>query len=97
MVTLRQGLLLALALLLVVSLVLVSVGALPGWSVLVSAVALGAAVLFERRGYQPRVPDPSALRPTDERFQDPTSGEPLEVWEDPCPGAREDRPASERQ
>ena len=32
------------------------------------------------------------LMPTGERFQDPTSGELIEVWEDPVRGEREYRP-----
>ena len=58
---------------------------------------LGAALLFERSGYHPKAPDPSALRQTGGRFRDPTTGQLVEVWEDPwtgvreyCPGAREE-------
>lgn len=80
---------------LVISLLLVSKGALPGWWLLFNALAVGAALVFERRGYQPRAPDPAALRPTGERFQDPTSSELVEVWEDPSTGAREYRTAGE--
>ena len=71
---------------------LVARGALPGWSLLINAAVLAAALVFERRGYQPRAPNPAALRPTGERFHDPTSGDVLEVWEDPGTGAREYRP-----
>jgi hypothetical protein len=81
------------ALALVASLVLVSKGILPGWSLLINAAVLGTALLFERRGYHPRAADPAALRPTGERFNDPTSGELVEVWEDPQTGAREYRPS----
>jgi hypothetical protein len=84
------------ALALVVSLVLVSSGFLPGWWLLMNAVVLGAALVFERRGYQPRAPNPAALRPTGERFRDPTSGELVEVWEDRATGAREYRSTSEK-
>ena len=76
---------------LVVSLILVARGVAPGWSLLINAAVLAAALLFERRGYQPRAPDPSALRPTGERFRDPTNGELVEVWEDSRTGAREYR------
>ena len=79
--------------LLVVSIVLVSVGAFPGWSLLINSAILLAALAFERRGYEPKASDPSALKPTGERFQDPTSGELIEVWEDPGTGAREYRKA----
>jgi hypothetical protein len=67
---------------------------LPGWSLLINAAVLAAALVFERRGYQPRAPDPAALRPTGERFHDPTSGDLVEVWEDPGTGAREYRPVA---
>ena len=79
---------------LVISLLLVAHGIAPGWSLLINAIVLGAALLFERRGYQPKAPDPTALRPTGERFRDPTSDELVEVWEDPRTGAREYRTGS---
>ena len=81
---------------LVVSLVLVASGVGPAWWLLVNSAVLAAAVLLERRGYRPQAPDPTALRPTGERFHDPTTGELLEVWEDPRDGAREYRPVYER-
>ncbi len=93
--TLRKGVLLVVMLLLVVSLVLVNAGRLSGWWLLINAGIVGAAVVFERRGYRPRVADPSALRPTGEHFHDPTSDALLEVWEDPRTGAREYRPAAD--
>jgi hypothetical protein len=72
----------------------VSAGAAPGWWLLINAAVLAAALVFERRGYQPKAPDAAALIPTGERFHDPTSGELVEVWEDPATGAREYRSAS---
>ena len=78
---------------LVVSLLLVAAGAAPGWWLLINAGILFAALVFERRGYSPRAPDPRALRPTGERFRDPATGELVEVWEDPRTGAREYRPS----
>ena len=77
---------------LVVSLVLVASNVLPGWWLLFNSVVLGLALLFERRGYHPRAPDGATLQPSGERFLDPTSGELVEVWEDPATGAREYRP-----
>jgi hypothetical protein len=79
---------------LVVSLLLVAGGIAPGWWLLINSAVLLAALLFERRGYSPRAPDPSVLRPTGERFRDPTTGEQIEVWEDPRTGAREYRRAT---
>jgi hypothetical protein len=84
--------LLAVALGLVVSLVLVASNLLPGWWLLFNSSVLGLALLFERRGYHPRAKDPASLRPTGERFVDPTSGKMVEVWEDPATGVREYRP-----
>lgn len=85
------------ALALAVSLVLVSAGVAPGWWLLFNAAVVGAALVFERRGYRPKAPDQSALRPTGERFRDPTSGELIQVWEDPRTGAREYRKADPRE
>jgi hypothetical protein len=93
-VHLRRALLLAVAVALVVSLVLVASNVLPGWWLLFNSAVLGLALLFERRGYQPRAPEAATLRPSGERFLDPTSGELVEVWEDPVTGAREYRPGS---
>jgi hypothetical protein len=84
---------LAVAVALVVSLVLVASNVLPGWWLLFNSTVLGLALLFERRGYQPRAGDIASLRPSGERFLDPTSGELVEVWEDPATGVREYRPA----
>jgi hypothetical protein len=80
------------AVVLVVSLLLVRAGSLPAWWLLINAALVAAALLFERGGYQPKASNPSALRPTGERFDDPTTGERIEVWEDPGTGAREYRP-----
>jgi hypothetical protein len=80
--------------LLVLSMLLVSAGGLPAWWLLLNAVIVGAAVLFERSGYTPRAAQPERLQPTGERFRDPTSGELIEVFEDPSSGVREYRPAS---
>jgi hypothetical protein len=79
--------------LLVVSLGMVSTGVVPGWWLLINSAIVGAALVFERRGYHPRARDGARLQPTQERFLDPTSGELLEVWEDPATGAREYRPS----
>jgi hypothetical protein len=90
-VTLRSGLLLAVGVLLVVSLVLVGANLLPGWWLLFNSAVLAAALVFERRGYHPQAPRDARLQPTEERFIDPTTGELTEVWEDSATGAREYR------
>jgi hypothetical protein len=79
---------------LVVSMVLASRGVVPAWWLLINAAVVGGAVLFERSAYRPTVENPNALEPTGERFQDPTTGELIEVWEDPRTGAREYRPVA---
>jgi hypothetical protein len=78
---------------LVVSLLLVRAGVAPGWWLLLNSGVLLVALLFERRGYTPRATNPSTLRPTGERFRDPTSDQLVEVWEDPQTGQREYRPS----
>jgi len=92
--SLRRALLLVVAVALVASLVLVASNMLPGWWLLFNSAVLGLALLFERRGYRPRAPAGAILQPSGERFLDPTSGELMEVWEDPATGAREYRPGS---
>jgi hypothetical protein len=79
----------------VVGIVLVSVGMEPAWWLLIQAGILLAALVFERSGYHPVAPDRAALRRTGERFNDPTTGQTIEVWEDPATGAREYRPIAE--
>lgn len=76
---------------LVISLLLVNARVFPAWCLLINAVIVGAAVLFERSGYRPRASHPEHLQPTGERFQDPTTGELIEVWEDQGTGVREYR------
>ena len=76
---------------LVVSLALVASNVLPGWWLLFNSTVLGLALLFERRGYHPQAPAGATLRPSGERFLDPTTGDLTEVWEDPATGAREYR------
>ena len=90
--SLRRWLLLICAAALVVSMVLVSTGVAPAWWLLINSAIALAALAFERRGYQPKASNPAALMPTGERFQDPTSGDLIEVWEDPVRGEREYRP-----
>ena len=68
--SLRRALLLASAVGLVASLVLVASNLAPGWWLLVNSCVLGLAVLFERRGYDPRAPDTLTLRRTVSGFWD---------------------------
>jgi hypothetical protein len=91
---LRRAVLLALLVALVVSMVLVNAGVAPGWWLLINAAIVLAALVFERRGYSPRAADRSAVVPTDERFHDPTTGDLVQVRENPRTGEREYRPVT---
>lgn len=70
--------------------------AMTGWgSALLIACQAGivlALIVFERSRYRPKVNTSSGLwKPTGERFQDPTSGETVEVYENPQTGERDYR------
>jgi hypothetical protein len=80
------------ALLLAIGLVLLASGGLMTWPgiQLIVIGAIGVVIaLFERLRYgpQPRSAD-GELRPTDERFIDPTTGQRTRVWIDPKSGER---------
>jgi len=67
-----------------------------GWVVplaidlVVSSVVLVVALIFERRGYRPRVDRAHGRwEATGERFVDPTSGHLIEVRYDPATGQRD--------
>ena len=55
-----------------------------------------AVALFERSRYQRSGPASTMLRPTDERFIDPTSGARMRVWIDPGSGERAYLPDGEQ-
>ena len=81
------------ALLVITALLLFSTGGVQAWSG-IYPMAFGliaiATALFERTRYWPgRRRDPAGtLRPTEERFIDPTTGERTRVWIDPSSGER---------
>lgn len=55
-----------------------------------SGVVLAGAILFERRGYRPRVDRTRGKwQPTGERFVDPTTGKLMEVRYNPDTGERD--------
>ncbi len=55
-----------------------------------SGVVLAGAILFERRGYRPRVDRARGRwQPTGERFVDPTTGKLMEVRYNPDTGERD--------
>ena len=88
------------AVLLAVGLLLLAGGGLFAWSGM-QLVVLGVLALviafFEKLRYWPgrEGGDRSRLRPTDERFIDPTSGERTRVWIDPASGERAYLPEGE--
>jgi len=59
------------------------------------AIVLGVAgvliAAFEQVRYGEETAPKQGLRPTDEVFVDPTSGQRMRVWSDPASGAREYR------
>ena len=94
--TLRRALLVVASLILAGGLLLLAAGTgivrVVGVYLLLGGLICGAAVLFERYRYRPSGAAGGTLRPTQERFVDPVSGQLLEVWEDPRTGRREYRP-----
>lgn len=70
-----------------------------GWWMLVVGAALLLGTLLERPRYgaDRAAPPPgdTTLRPTDEVFVDPTTGQRTRVWIDPTSGARDYRPDGE--
>jgi hypothetical protein len=91
--TLRNGLLAVAGIAFIIAIVLIVAGAgiMSALAVALGAVVVVLAIIFERRGYDPKAVDSAALRRTDERMIDPVSGKLVEVWEDPRTGAREYR------
>ncbi len=84
------------AILLAIGLALLAAGGLAVWPgiqlVLVGVIGLVVA-FFERLRYgTSRDEAASELRPTDERFIDPTTGQRTRVWIDPASGERTYRP-----
>lgn len=85
------------AAMLAIGLVLLASGGALGWSgiqlVILGALGVGIA-LFERLRYWPgrEGPHRPELRPTEERFIDPSTGERTRVWIDPASGERSYRP-----
>jgi hypothetical protein len=58
----------------------------------IEAAILIVLIVFERRRYKPSVNSASpGWRPTGERFEDPTSGESMHVYENPQTGERDYR------
>jgi hypothetical protein len=83
--------------------VLIALGiaeAITGWGSAILIACEAAIVLalfvFERSRYRPNVDRTSGIwNPTGERFQDPTSGEIVEVYQNPQTGERDYRRARE--
>jgi len=64
-----------------------------GWLPIgIEAAVLLVLIVFERSRYQPQLRSaPTEFRPTEERFEDPTTGESLQVFENPQTGERDYR------
>ena len=86
----RTAIIVVAAILMCIGLGLVVSGVhLPGWQLLVSGAIVLVGTLFERWRYR-RIESPTNGRwqQTDERFIDPSTGEPVEVMFDPHTGER---------
>jgi hypothetical protein len=69
----------------------------PGWNLLIAGVVLFAALVFERWRYRAGSADGGGQwHRTDERFEDPESGQIMEVHFDPASGRRRYVKAGER-
>jgi hypothetical protein len=69
-------------------------GHVSGLLIGLQAVVVLALIAFERRRYRPVVKDAAAQwLPTGEKFEDPSSGKTVEVYENPHTGERDYRPA----
>ncbi|HEX6656355.1 MAG TPA: hypothetical protein VF153_09100 [Candidatus Limnocylindria bacterium] len=89
------------ALMVVTALLLFSTGGVLAWSgiyPMVFGLIAIATALFERTRYWPgrRRATQGALRATEERFIDPTTGQRTRVWIDPSTGERQYLPEGER-
>ena len=90
--TLRNVILAICALLFVISIVRYAIGPASWTPMLLLAIAL-ALIVFERSRYRPQVKSNSGeWLPTGERFEDPTSGKTVVVYQNPQTGEREYRP-----
>jgi hypothetical protein len=59
----------------------------------IEGAVLLVLIVFERSRYRPKLGSASSeFRPTGERFEDPTSRQTLEVYENPRTGERDYRP-----
>ena len=60
----------------------------PGVQLLAGGVLALLATVFEQWRYRKRLPPSARWQPTGERFEDPATGEPMEVLYDPLTGER---------
>jgi len=69
-------------------------GHVSGLIIAFQAIVVLALIAFERTRYRPAVKNGSGeWLPTGEKFEDPTSGKTVEVYENPRTGERDYRPA----
>ncbi|MBV8152435.1 MAG: hypothetical protein JOY59_12825 [Candidatus Eremiobacteraeota bacterium] len=70
-----------------------TLGHVAGWLPLgIWAVLAVLLIAFERMRYRPRVDRNATWVATNERFTDPATGVPMQVYENPQTGARDYRP-----
>ena len=60
----------------------------PGVQLLAGGVLALLATVFEQWRYRKRLPPSARWQPTGERFEDPATGQPMEVLYDPLTGER---------
>jgi hypothetical protein len=90
-VTLRNVILAICALIVVASIVEFALGQRSWLLFGVQAIVVLALILFERGRYRPPIGSTGEWVPTGERFEDPSSGKTVEVYQNPRTGEREYR------
>jgi len=89
--TLRTGVLIGAAVLIVAALITIASGQFAAWLVIAEIGAGILLILFERARYRPRTKARTGFEPTDERFIDPTTGRETVVYYNPATGERDYR------
>jgi hypothetical protein len=91
--TLRNVILGICAVVVASAIVLFATGHVSGLVFALQALVVIALLAFERSRYRPRINTGSGRwLPTGEKFEDPTSGKTVEVFQNPATGEREYRP-----
>jgi len=91
--TLRTGVLIVAGLCFAAALIGALSGVQPAWIAALECAVAIALIVFERARYRPHVdPTHGAWEPTGERFIDPASGKPVQVYYNAATGQRDYRP-----